>query len=74
MSHRTPTAQDHPQPDADAATVSTDHYAPPMAAQHRDAGARCLVAHPCGAGQCIRCTCGAWIRPREWAEHADEGG
>lgn len=38
---------------------------------HMDSGARCLVLHADGDGQCIRCTCGATVRPRDWQAHRD---
>ena len=38
---------------------------------HVDSGARCLVLHADGDGQCVRCTCGVWVRPREWQAHVD---
>lgn len=38
---------------------------------HQDSGLRCLVFHGDGGGQCIECTCGVTVRPREWQAHLD---
>ena len=38
---------------------------------HKDSGLRCLVFHGDGGGQCIQCTCGVTVRPREWQAHLD---
>ena len=38
---------------------------------HQDTGLRCLVFHGDGGGQCIECTCGVTVRPREWQAHID---
>ena len=38
---------------------------------HQDSGLRCLVFHGDGDGQCIECTCGVTVRPREWQAHLD---
>lgn len=37
---------------------------------HGDAKIRCAVAHHNDDdGPCIRCLCGAWVRPSDWEEH-----
>ena len=38
---------------------------------HKDSGLRCLVFHGDGGGQCIQCTCGVTVRPKEWQAHLD---
>ena len=38
---------------------------------HKDSGLRCLVFHGEGGGQCISCTCGVTVRPKEWQAHLD---
>ena len=38
---------------------------------HQDSGLCCLVFHGDGGGQCIECTCGVKVRPREWQAHID---
>ena len=38
---------------------------------HQDSGLRCLVFHGDGGGQCIQCTCGVTVRPKEWQAHLD---
>jgi hypothetical protein len=38
--------------------------------EHYDTGWRCLVAHSDG-DQCIKCSCGKWVRPTQeaWLAH-----
>lgn len=36
--------------------------------KHQDTNYRCLVAHEDGH-ECIRCSCGEWIDPKDWATH-----
>ena len=38
---------------------------------HQDSGLRCLVFHGDGGGQCIKCTCGVMVRPKEWQAHLE---
>lgn len=45
--------------------------------QHIDTGIRCLVAHYKENSQeilpqCIRCSCGQYIRPEDWDKHKIE--
>ena len=40
-----------------------------FAIDHADAGGRCLVAHPAGHGQCIRCRCHELVAPAQWKAH-----
>ena len=38
---------------------------------HQVSGLFGLVFHGDGGGQCIRCTCGVTVRPKEWQAHLD---
>jgi hypothetical protein len=36
---------------------------------HRDTGFRCMVYHGPHVGPCIKCACGQWVPPAQWAAH-----
>jgi len=37
--------------------------------KHLDTGLRCLMDH--GNGQCIECSCGKLIAPKDWDKHKE---
>lgn len=42
--------------------------------KHEDSHQRCLVYHSDCEGQCIKCTCGEYVRPDRWDAHVVENG